>query len=160
MLQLNFAKIIIDFIWDKVIDMITYNISILFTSKITDYIKKYMSKNSYINEHFIKYKKGSYLLKGTFNINDKTKTLYTEEYTKFINYLLNNHSNLKILKNNSNRLIQEYKIIEDCEFKLNNDIHIKIENHITNGYIISTIELYSYKKNKDFIVEYIENIKI
>lgn len=157
MLHLNFAEIIFDFIWNKVLDIITYNLSMFFTSNITTVVKKFLSKNSFINEHLIKYKRGSYTIKGTFNIYDKSKSLYTDEFIKINNYIRDNVKNINIIKNANNKIIEEYNIIDDdCDIKINKYIRAKIENHVTNNYIISTIQLYSYNKDDDFINEFIK----
>ena len=161
LLNMSYAQIIMNFIWDQSINIILSNLCMLIFVNFKNVIKHLLSKNNYINKYFIKHKKGSIKHSAQLDIHNVNKNLITDSYEKLLNYI-HTHERFPIRKiiNNHNALITSYNLIADCELKLNKNIHINVTNTYekNTGTIISTIELFSYTETNEKIQEFVDKI--
>jgi hypothetical protein len=159
-LNISYAQFIIDFIWDKSINIILTNLAIYFITKIKNIIKRVFSKNKYINKYLLKTKIGVFSTTVHLDTTNDKKCLYTSEYNKIHNYIINNKYPVKRIINNNNSIITNYNLLTDCDFKLIDDIYVNITNKYdkSTNTILSTIELYSYIHDNDFIESFIKNL--
>jgi len=161
LLNMGYAQIIMNFIWDQTINIIISNLGMLIFVKFKNVIKHFLSKNNYINKYLIKYKKGSIKHIAQLDIHNVNKNLITDSYEKMLNYIHNNDKfSVRKIINNHNALITSYNLIADCELRLNKNIYITITNTYEKniGTIISTIELFSYTETNEFIQDFVNKI--
>jgi hypothetical protein len=88
LLNMSYAHIILNFIWEQSINIIISNLGIIIITKLKNFIKKLLSKNNYINKYFIKLKKGSIKHVAYLDIHNASKNLLTSEYEKLLNYII------------------------------------------------------------------------
>jgi hypothetical protein len=159
LLKTQFLKIVIEFIWENFITILINNISVYIVNHIKDLVKNYLL-NSYLNKYFVKRKLGVYLCKGEFDGQDNTKCIYSEDYKKIINYIVDAGYKVKKIINKNNPTITNYNLLADCELKLNNNINVCVKNNYNkiSNTIISTIELYSYSKLTNYLESFVDKL--
>jgi len=161
LLNISYAQVIMNFIWEQSIHIIVTNLGFMIFLKVKDVVKRILSKNNYINKYIVKYKKGSVKHEAKLDIHHENKNLITDKYDKLLNYIHTNDK-LKVKKiiNKHNSLISSYNLIADCELKINKEVYVAITNSYekNSGTIISTIELFSYTQNNEFLELFINEL--
>lgn len=155
-------EIIIEFIWNRVLDVLINEIFQLIFNNLKKYGEYILSKNRFINKYFIKYKIGQKKYISTYNISNLKKSNISHEYIIITQFLLHNKNkyNVESLNVKKNNTDVKFQIIKETEFMLNENLIVNIQNNIDNynKKIISTMEICSYTKNNFEIEQSIEKL--